>query len=50
MILFQHIVEIANGPTAAAPAELSSPLEFIDDLRIGRIPVYVDDSWTRVVW
>src|SRR5689334_6027870 len=37
MILLHHIVETANGPTTAAPAEFSSSLEFIDALRISRI-------------
>ena len=50
MILLHHIVEIANGSTAATPAEFSCPFEFIDYLRISRIAVYVDNSWPRMVW
>jgi len=50
MILLHYIVEIANGSTTAAPAEFSSPLEFLDDLRISRISVYVDNSRMRMVW
>ena len=50
MILFHHIVEITNRSAAAAPAEFSGPLQFLDDFRIGRIPVHVDNSWARVVW
>jgi hypothetical protein len=49
MILLDDIVEIANGSTAAAPAQFSRLLEFIDYLRIGRISIYVDDSWTRAI-
>lgn len=50
MILFHHIVEIANGSTTAAPAAFSRPFEFINYLRIGRITIYVDDPWPRLVW
>jgi hypothetical protein len=49
MILFYDIVEKANRSTAAAPAQFSRPFEFIDHLRIGRIAVYVDDPWPRVL-
>src|SRR5947209_14376845 len=48
MVLFHHIVQIANGPTAAASTKFSSPLEFIDRARIGGIPVHVDDLWPRM--
>lgn len=50
MILLHHVVEIANGSTTAAPAEFSRALEFVDYLRIGRIAVYVNNSWPRMVW
>jgi hypothetical protein len=50
MILFNDVVEIANRSTTAAPAEFSSALELLDHSRIRRIPIYVDDSWTRMVW
>ena len=50
MILLYHVVEIANGSTAAVPTELSSALQLLDGTRIGRIPIYIDDPWTRMVW
>jgi hypothetical protein len=49
MILLNDVVEIADRSTTEAPTEFSTILEFIDDRRVGRIPIYVDDSWTRMV-
>jgi hypothetical protein len=49
MILLDHVIEIANRSTAAAATEFPSPLELLNGRRISRIPVYVDDSWTRMV-
>jgi hypothetical protein len=34
----------------ATSTEFSRPLKFINDLWIGRIPVDIDDSRTRMVW
>ena len=50
VILLHHIVEITNGSTTAAPAEFSSPFEFLDDFPISRISVDVDNSRRRMVW
>jgi hypothetical protein len=44
------IVPTRNGPTAAASTEFSSSPQFMDSVRIRRIPVHVDDSWPRMVW
>jgi hypothetical protein len=49
MVLLHQVIEIANRSTAAAATEFPSPLELLNGPRIGRIPVYVDDSWTRMV-
>jgi hypothetical protein len=43
MILLYNIIEIPNESAATASAEFSSPLQFIDHLRIRRIPVDVKD-------
>jgi len=50
MILLHNVIEIANGSTTAASTEFSRSLEILNDLGIGRIPVDVDDPWTRMVW
>jgi hypothetical protein len=50
MILLNDVVEIPDRLTTAAPTEFSTILEFVDCSRIRGIAIYVDDSWTRMVW
>ena len=50
MILFNDVVQLENRSTTAAPAEFSSALELLNRSRIRWIPIYVDGSWTRMVW
>ena len=44
MVLFHDIVQIANGPTAAAQTKFPCSLQLVNCSRIGRIPVYIDDT------
>jgi len=50
MILLHNIVEIADGLTTAAPTKFSRSLEILNDLGVDRIPVDVDNPWTRTIW
>ena len=47
---FEYVVEIAHRTTTTASTELSGPLQFRDDLPIGRIAVHVDHPRPGMAW
>ena len=49
VILLHDIVQVANRPASAAAAQFSAMPEFGNDLRIRRVPVYVDDPWPGMI-
>ena len=50
MVLLNDVVEISDRSTMTTPTEFSTTLEFVDCSGIRGIAIYLDDSWTRMVW
>ena len=48
VILFDDVVQVAYWSTPTASTEYRRPFQFRDSLRVRRIPIHVDDSWTRM--
>src|SRR5438105_9836184 len=44
------LVPVANWPAPASSAQVSGPLQFLDDPGIRRVLVNVYDPWARMVW
>src|SRR5687767_7998341 len=50
MVLLHDAVQVPDRSTAAPTAEFAALLQLCDYLGIRRVSVYIDHSWTRVIW
>ena len=50
VILLDNVVEVRDDATATSLTECMSPLQFLNNTRIGRVPVHIDHPRARMTW
>ena len=50
VILLDNVVEVRDDATATSLTECMSPLQFLHNTRIGRVPVHIDHPRARMTW
>src|SRR3954453_19006832 len=48
VILLDDVIEVRNNATAASSAKDALLFKLLDNVRVGRIPIHINDAWPRM--